>query len=96
MMPSRDLPRTTPDWEAAARRQAMMWVVVALLLAALLAVLAYQAWQGLLPPTGPRRPAMFAVRPLGVSIPSLRWGEGRWSMLQRSWWKAHSRAWMPG
>lgn len=63
-MPERTLPRTTPDWEAAARRQAAMWLVVALLLAALIGVLAYQAWQGLLPQTGPRRPAVFAVQSL--------------------------------
>ncbi len=61
---TRELPRTTVDWEAAARRQAVMWLVVALLLAGLLAVLAYQAWRGRLPQTGPRRPAVFATRPL--------------------------------
>ena len=53
-MPGRSLPHTTPDWEAAVRRQTAVWLVVALLLTALIAVLAYQAWQGLLPRTEAR------------------------------------------
>ena len=53
-MPGRSLPHTTPDGETAVRRQAAVWLVVALLLTALIAVLPYQAWQGLLPRTETR------------------------------------------
>jgi len=63
-MPGRSLPHTTPDWEAAVRRQTAVWLVVALLLTALIAVLAYQAWQGRLPRTEARQPVVFATRDL--------------------------------
>jgi len=88
-MPARDLPRTTVDWEAAARRQAAVWLAVALLLGALLAVLAYQAWHGALPQTGPRRPAVFAVRPLEpgtLIVPGLVAPKSRpWDWACTSW-----------
>ncbi len=63
-MPVRRLPRTTPDWEAAARRRAWLWFVVSALLAVLFGLLAYQAWRGWLPQQEPRVPAVFAVQPL--------------------------------